>query len=1534
MTRAASSGLSPGHGGKSSAERLADVNHMDMRPTKLTNSFGLNGYHSQTAASSPNGHYQDDSGSEEEEEGLQMRTANGSRPRTTRPMLSRATSESASGMRHRPTKEDVRRSGKKKKELNMRHGWEAQLSNEEVTRSLSENFFMYYEERRHETAGNLPPGYDPASVLTEWRMKDRLKTVSALLAVCLNVGVDPPDVIKTNPCARLECWVDPVPPDSTNQSSNNTNAQIGKNLQSQYENLSLRTRYKVILDPTIEELKKYTTQLRRTAHAERLLFHYNGHGVPKPTQSGEVWCFNRSYTQYIPISLYDLQEWVGAPGLWVWDCSAAGGIIQGFLEAAQKHNLSQQEALQKDPNRAQQQAITKWEDCIHLAACRENEVLPTNPDLPADLFTSCLTTPIMMAVRFFILQNPLTSTSGVSLAQARNIPGKVSERRTPLGELNWIFTAITDTIAWNMLPKPLFKKLFRQDLMVAALFRNFLLAQRVMRMYHCHPLSYPAIPNTYDHPLWKSWDLAVEMILSQLPRLIEQQKANDAVVESVPNAPQAPPQQAPPELEYQHSDFFADQLSAFEVYLTSAPSNPGAAGYAKPPEQLPIVLQVLLSQVHRLRALILLSKFLDLGPWAVSLALSIGIFPYVLKLLQSQALELKAPMVFIWSRILAVDSSCQTDLLKDHGFAYFTNILVSTNGIPMGNVAEHRAMCTFIIAIFCKDMNAAKMAVLDSNPEVIDCCLRHLHDMENPLLRQFSLLCLSHMVRDCSPVKDQFLAQNGGSRIADRSHDPVAEVRVACLNALTSFIATGDSADVCVEHGEELLVRRQEEHLIGVVITMGMDGSIMVRRELTVLYSEFVLKYMPRFLTAAWEQLLEEQDKKRGQEQNADDFVAMQAIEGSNDLQMINGTRAAISHNRSASAALPRSTKQSTRAETSRGTVYRAVWRQLMSLSADPHPEISKNAGAIVDNVLNAVLESPLGTHAEAILDSLQSQEPIVDIILPATTPTASEALTKTKSNDTRPETPPSPAPSSTSRPDGYFALARTASVAAAMKNLIGWGPKTPGEASSPGSPTHTRRNSAATPYRSRPLTPYDAALLPPDALDNITGRPPHQPPANVPPTPFFKKREKNTLPDLPLKSEFFEWASSHFREVQMRPNEADEPGSKDYNERLWRRNRNDKIIASTQPLKEAAGSTPWDKPCGYFGIGAAPVKMVFHQFENHLVTSDDRDSIAVWDWSAERQLHRFSNANPRGSRVTEVRFINEDDTAMLMIGSSDGVIKIYRNYESPEHCHHVASFRALSDLVPSDKGGSGLVFDWQQGQGKALVAGDDRVVRVWGVGTELAIRDIGTRSSACITSLTSDQVEGNIFVAGFGNGSVKAYDQRCEDKDTLVRGWNEHKSWIVGVHLQRGGMRELISADSSGHIRLWDLRYPGAVAAINPPASRQEPRSLRTLSVHEHAPVFATGGKDHTIRVYNTDLKPLSTFEPYMSYLRVGLSGAPRNAPITATAFHPHRMMLACGAVNDGHVNLFKCDVEAEERGVLSSNVDGGQGVVHEWRG
>ena len=121
--------------------------------------------------------------------------------------------------------------------------------------------------------------------------------------------------------------------------------------------------------------------------------------------------------------------------------------------------------------------------------------------------------------------------------------GQFSDRRTMLGELNWIFTAITDTIAWNSLPRDLFQKLFRQDLLVASLFRNFLLAERIMRSYDCTPMSHPALPTTHQHSMWMAWDLAVDSSLSQLQGILET------------GAP------------YQSSTFFEVELTAFEVRI-------------------------------------------------------------------------------------------------------------------------------------------------------------------------------------------------------------------------------------------------------------------------------------------------------------------------------------------------------------------------------------------------------------------------------------------------------------------------------------------------------------------------------------------------------------------------------------------------------------------------------------------------------------------------------------------------------------------------------------------------------------------------------------------------------------------------------------------------------------------------------------------------------------------------------------------------------------------------------------------------------
>jgi regulator-associated protein of mTOR len=1081
---------------------------------------------------------------------------------------------------------------------------------------------MYYTDKKHETGGHPKSENSPFPV-QEWRMRDRLKTVSAVLALCLNIGVDPPDVIKTNPCAKEECWIDPT---VTSQTPGHTPMnQIGKALQTQYEQLSMRTRYKLLLDPTTEETRKYTSTLRRNARNERVLFHYNGHGVPKPTSSGEIWVFNRNYTQYIPLSLYDLQSWIGAPSLFVYDCSDAGLIISNFNRFAEKHQTEFEEARRRDPN----VEYIDFSDCIHLAACREKESLPTNPELPADIFTSCLTDPITMAVQFFTLQNPLPSK--VSLQDAHNIPGKVSERRTPIGELNWIFTAITDTIAWNSLSKPLFKKLFRQDLMVAALFRNYLLAQRIMRVYHCHPVSHPEIPQTHDHPLWRSWDLAVELILAQLP---------DLQAEALGQK----------EYNYKHSDFFSEQLTAFEVYLTQG------AVEQKIPEQLPIVLQVLLSQVHRLRALILLSSFLDHGPWAVNLALSIGIFPYVLKLLQSQANELKPVMVFIWARILAVDQSCQADLLKDNGYQYFINIFNPNSGIPIQNASEHRAMCAFIISMFCKDYNQGQRASLST--ELVESCLDHLKDMQNPLLRQWSCLCLSKLWVNYEEAKWVGIRCMAHERLCELIVDPVAEVRAAMLHALASFIGIRDVTPQ---------VANIEESIASMVLVVTMDGNSMVRRELLVFFSVFVARYKSRFLVAAYEQF--------EAEKNAPAPAQFEDRQG-DALYM--KTRAPPEH------------ESTNPGMCSQNTIYSAIWKELLVMSVDPHPEIAKDAGIVVDHILMALFDSSLAKYVQPHFDEAVKNVPTVRPVRR----TAEDPPLQQKSSN-----PPTP-----TKDGSYLSLfggmRKSTSVGASLKSLwTGQDPATSPQKQS----AKTKGDDFSTPVaESRPQTPEKYHV------------------EEEPKSRGYRPRDLSQKPVIPLVSNFFDWSVEYFREPQMKPTEADEPGSTDYNGRLWRRNRNDKIIAETQPQKEVAVSNRWDVPRGYFDNLSQPMKMCFHQFEDHLVVTDNRDTVNIIDYSKSVvRTNCFSNGNPPDSRITDVRFINEDDQALLMTGSSDGVIKIFRNYDTKGRTELVTGFRALTDLVPSNKN-AGLVFDWQQGRGLVLVAGDVKVIRVWNAGTEV----------------------------------------------------------------------------------------------------------------------------------------------------------------------------------------------------------------------
>ena len=110
------------------------------------------------------------------------------------------------------------------------------------------------------------------------------------------------------------------------------------------------------------------------------------------------------------------------------------------------------------------------------------------------------------------------------------------------------------------------------------------------------------------------------------------------------------------------------------------------------------------------------------------------------------------------------------------------------------------------------------------------------------------------------------------------------------------------------------------------------------------------------------------------------------------------------------------------------------------------------------------------------------------------------------------------------------------------------------------------------------------------------------------------------------------------------------------------------------------------------------------------------------------------------------------------------------------------------------------------------------KVIRMFDAASETLVADYSARSGSTITSLTSDQVAGHYFVAGFGDGAVRAYDSRLDSRDALIRVWKQHQSWIVKVHMQRGGIRELVTGSVAGEVKLFEYTVPsiGLIIVFN----------------------------------------------------------------------------------------------------------------------
>ncbi|XP_039824481.1 regulatory-associated protein of TOR 1-like isoform X1 [Panicum virgatum] len=1305
-------------------------------------------------------------------------------------------------------------------------------------------------EQRHEgidEAAAAAAGPSTSGLVSKWRPKDRMKTGCVALVLCLNISVDPPDVIKISPCARMECWIDPfsmAPPKALEN--------IGKTLHSQYERWQPKARYKLQLDPTVEEVKKLCNTCRKYARSERVLFHYNGHGVPKPTTNGEIWVFNKSYTQYIPLPITDLDSWLKTPSIYVFDCSAAGIIVKAFLERLDWSSSS---------------SSSSQKDCILLAACEAHQTLPQSAEFPADVFTACLTTPIKMALHWFCKRSLLRGSMDRSLID--QIPGRQNDRKTLLGELNWIFTAITDTIAWNVLPHGLFQKLFRQDLLVASLFRNFLLAERIMRSANCSPISYPLLPPTHQHHMWDAWDMAAEICLSKLPQLI-----------------------ADPNAEFQPSPFFTEQLTAFEVWLDHGSQD------KKPPEQLPIVLQVLLSQSHRFRALVLLGRFLDMGPWAVDLALSVGIFPYVLKLLQTSAMELRQILVFIWTKILSLDKSCQVDLVKDGGHTYFIRFLDSLDAYP-----EQRAMAAFVLAVIVDGHRTGQEACIHAG--LIDVCLRHLqpenpHDAQTePLLLQWLCLCLGKLWEDFAEAQSLGLQSNAPEILIYLLSEPQPEVQCLHISSVLSFasftiyllniwycqvrasavFALGNLLDMgstssngVDDDSDDDEKVKAEINVVRSLLQVSSDGSPLVRCEVAIALTRFALghnKHLKSVAAEYWKpqtnSLLKSPPSLANISSPSNVYSPNNIRQGSSGLASHIGPVLRVGIDSSA-------TGRDGRVSTSSPIATSSIMHG--SPQSDDSSQHSDSGILLRENASNGGLSYTRSRPADSVIYS----QYISTMCSVAKDPYPRIATI------------------------GRRALSLIGVEQVVMKNSrFNSGGAHQGETSAPPSNFGMARSSSwfdmnsgnfSIAFRTPPVSPPQHDYL--TGLRRVCSmefKPhPMNSPEGLADRLISAAAPSNAELSILPQSTIYNWSCGHFSRPLL-------SGSDDNEEAHARREEREQIaldcIAKCQrssACKMTSQIASWDTR---FDSGTKAALLL--PFSPIVIAADENEQIRVWNYDDALPVNSFQNHKLSDRGLSKLLLINELDESLLLAASSDGNVRIWKNFTQKGGQKLVTAF---SSVQGHRAAGRSIVIDWQQQSGCLYASGDMSSILVWDLDKEQLLSTIQSSGDSAISALSASQVRSGHLAAGFVDGSVRIFDVRSPDRLIyMARPHAPRTEKVVGIGFQPGfDPYKIVSASQAGDIQFLDVRR-----AAEPYLTIEAHRgSLTALAVHRHAPVVASGSAKQMIKVFSLEGEQLTIirYQPSFMGQRIG--------SVNCLSFHPYKSLLAAGAGDNALVSIY----------------------------
>jgi len=195
------------------------------------------------------------------------------------------------------------------------------------------------------------------------------------------------------------------------------------------------------------------------------IFHYVGVGFPRIRDDSI--CFrNAGFLNEDWVSIRDLRLVLQSKSFFIFDCDNSAVLMQHLLNPI--YHV-------ENPDFA-------------FFSCSKGEIMHIPEDLPQNLFTC-------------ILLSPIASLSSIS--PEYEILKKNEKVATTL------LNVFTESIALDSLDREKYYFLFRGHSVISSLWRNFILAQRLMKLYGITVQSIPDIPDLTHHPLWDVFEYSL-----------------------------------------------------------------------------------------------------------------------------------------------------------------------------------------------------------------------------------------------------------------------------------------------------------------------------------------------------------------------------------------------------------------------------------------------------------------------------------------------------------------------------------------------------------------------------------------------------------------------------------------------------------------------------------------------------------------------------------------------------------------------------------------------------------------------------------------------------------------------------------------------------------------------------------------------------------------------------------------------------------------------------------------------------------------